>query len=107
MSGIDPVALRVSVVYLRPGRVFERSVALPGPATVGEAIEASGLRREVAELATGELAVGVFGELSGLAEPLNDGDRVEIYRPLTIDPKEARRIRVEVRRRRRVQAAPG
>jgi putative ubiquitin-RnfH superfamily antitoxin RatB of RatAB toxin-antitoxin module len=32
---------------------------------------------------------------------LRDGDRVEIYRPLTVDPKEARRVRAEVRRRRK------
>jgi len=92
---------RVIVVYLRPGLVFERHLVLPASATVGDAIDASGLRREVAELATGEITAGVFGELRGPEAPLEDGDRVEIYRPLSIDPKEARRIRAEVRRRRR------
>jgi len=95
---------RVSVVYLRPDLAFERHLVLPAMATLGDAIDASEVRREVAELATGELSAGVFCELRGLDEPLNDGDRVEIYRPLTIDPKDARRIRVEVRRRRRTQA---
>jgi putative ubiquitin-RnfH superfamily antitoxin RatB of RatAB toxin-antitoxin module len=96
---------RVSVVYLRPGLAFERRLVLPASATVGDAIEASGLRREVAELATGTIAAGVFGELRGPDSLLEDGDRIEIYRQLTIDPKEARRIRAEVRRRRR--ARPG
>jgi len=47
----------------------------------------------------------VFGQLRSPADPLRDGDRVEIYRPLTIDPKEARRIRAAVRRRRAAVAA--
>jgi hypothetical protein len=37
--------------------------------------------------------VGIFGRLVGLGEPLADGDRVEIYRPLTDDPKRSRRER--------------
>lgn len=93
--------LRVSVVYLRPGLSFERDLLLPAPATLGEAIEASDLRREVPELAAAELDVGVFGQRRRLADVLHDGDRVEIYRPLTMDPRQARRIRVAVRRQRR------
>jgi len=101
MNSAEPVRLRVSVAYLRPGLTFERTLLLPAPATVGAAIEASGVRRQVPELAGTELEVGVFSQRRTLADPLHDGDRVEIYRPLTIDPKEARRIRVAVRRRRR------
>lgn len=101
MKSAEPARLRVSVVYLRPGLAFERSLLLPAPATVGAAVEASGVRRQVPELADADLEVGVFGQRRTLAEPLHDGDRVEIYRPLTIDPKEARRIRAAVRRRRR------
>jgi putative ubiquitin-RnfH superfamily antitoxin RatB of RatAB toxin-antitoxin module len=91
-------ALRASVVYLRPGFSFERTVLLPEPATVGAAIEASGLLREAAELAGCELEVGVFSQRRTLADPLHDGDRIEIYRPLRIEPKEARRIRVQIQR---------
>jgi putative ubiquitin-RnfH superfamily antitoxin RatB of RatAB toxin-antitoxin module len=98
--------LQASVVYLRPELVFERHVELASPATVTDAIAASGLRSQVEELATGDLVVGIFGELCDRDTPLHDGDRVEIYRQLTIDPKEARRIRVEVRRRRQGRAAP-
>jgi hypothetical protein len=100
MSLAEPRRLRIDVVYLRPGLDFRRQVLLPAPATVAEAIEASGLRRRLPELATAQLEVGVFGEQRTLSEALHDGDRVEIYRPLTIDPKEARRVRVAVRRRR-------
>ncbi len=99
--------LRASVVYLRPGLAFERELELAAGATVGAAIEASGIRAAVAELAGRELEVGVFGQRRALDDPLHDGDRVEVYRPLTIDPKQARRIRVEVRRRRRAGGAMG
>jgi putative ubiquitin-RnfH superfamily antitoxin RatB of RatAB toxin-antitoxin module len=93
--------LRVSVVYLRPGLAFERALRLPAPATIGDAIEASGIRLEVAELAGARLDVGVFSQRRLLTDRLWDGDRVEIYRPLSIDPKEARRVRVAVQRRRK------
>lgn len=100
-------SVRVSVVYLRPGLAFEQTVLLPVPATVGAAIEASGIRTQVAELAGRDLDVGVFSQRRGLADLVEEGDRVEIYRPLTIDPKEARRIRVQVQRRRRTRRRSG
>jgi putative ubiquitin-RnfH superfamily antitoxin RatB of RatAB toxin-antitoxin module len=100
MTSAEAARLRVSVVYLRPDLTFERTLLLPAPATVGAAIEASDIRRHVPELAGADLEAGVFSQRRTLADPLCDGDRVEIYRPLTIDPKEARRIRVTVRRRR-------
>jgi hypothetical protein len=101
MRSADPAVLTISVVYLRPGLAFERALRLPAPATVGAAIEASGIRGQVPELSGVQLEVGVFSQRRALADALHDGDRVEIYRPLTIDPKEARRIRAAVRRRRR------
>jgi len=101
MRSADPAVLSVSVVYLRPGLTFERSLRLPAPAAVGTAIEASGIRGEMPELSGIELEVGVFSRRRALADALHDGDRVEIYRPLTIDPKQARRVRAVVRRRRR------
>jgi putative ubiquitin-RnfH superfamily antitoxin RatB of RatAB toxin-antitoxin module len=101
MSCAERGQLRVSVVYLRPGLRFDRTLCLAPPATIGAAIEASGVRQQVPELASAPLEVGVFSERRTLTDCLRDGDRVEIYRPLTIDPKEARRIRAAVRRRRR------
>ena len=107
MKRAEAGRLRVTVVYLRPGLTFERMLLLPAPATVGEAIEASAVRTQVPELGRAELQFGVFGQRQTLADRLHDGDRVEIYRPLTIDPKQARRVRAAVRRRRRVDGATG
>jgi hypothetical protein len=109
MNAAEPARLRVSVVYLRPDLTFRRTLLLQAPATVGEAIGASDVLRQAPELAGAELAVGVFGQRRTLVDALHDGDRVELYRPLTIDPKQARRVRVAVRRRRRAgeAAKPG
>lgn len=86
--------LRVEVVYL-PKDQPEDVVALelaPG-STVLHALRASGvLARHVGiDLATQR--VGIWGRVMPLSQPLRDKDRVEIYRPLTVDPKEARRLR--------------
>jgi len=104
MNAADGRRLRVSVVCLRPEQTFRRVLLLREPATVGEAIAASELRRQVPQLASAELAVGVFGQPRTLDDAVHDGDRVEVYRPLTIDPKQARRVRAAVRRRRRAGA---
>jgi putative ubiquitin-RnfH superfamily antitoxin RatB of RatAB toxin-antitoxin module len=92
--------IRVSVVYCPPGIVWQRDVDLRVGATIRDAIEASGVLTAFPHLAGGRLEVGVFSRPRAPDAPLADGDRVEIYRPLAIDPKEARRRRAEVRRRR-------
>jgi len=101
MNSADGRRLRGTVVCLRPEQTFRRVLLLREPATVGEAIAASELRRQVPQLASAELAIGVFGQPRTLDDAVYDGDRVEVYRPLTIDPKQARRVRVAVQRRRR------
>lgn len=92
--------IRVSVVYCPPGTVWQREVDLQPGATVRDALAVSGVLTAFPHLAGGRLEAGVFSRPRALDAPLADGDRVEIYRPLAIDPKEARRRRAEVRRRR-------
>ncbi len=91
MSGAG--AWRVEVAYATPAsqEVIEVSVS-PG-ATVGEVIRASGLLEKHPEIDLSRSRVGVFGEFVRPQDPVHDGDRVEIYRPLIADPKEARRKR--------------
>jgi uncharacterized protein len=91
--------IAVSVVYCAPGVEDVTALELPGGSRVADAIAASGIVARHTELAA-PLDVGIWGRPVALATPLADGDRVELYRPLTIDPKEARRKRAEVRRRR-------
>ena len=74
-----------------PDGAQARSVSLPAGATVRDALAASGFEGH---------AVGIFGKRVDLGHRLADGDRVEIYRPLATDPKEARRQRALKRKRR-------
>jgi putative ubiquitin-RnfH superfamily antitoxin RatB of RatAB toxin-antitoxin module len=97
---MDPGSeLRVTVAWAPPGELHEVELHLAPGATVGEALRRSGLLAR-ASLAMGvEPAFGVFNRLRSADWPLCDGDRVEIYRPLLVDPKEARRIRAAGRSR--------
>lgn len=76
-----------------PGVVHERHLCLPQPVSAGQAVQASGLL-ELFELgAVNGLRLGVWGRLCSPETALREADRVEIYRPLTVDPKVARRER--------------
>jgi len=90
--------LRVSVVYAEPGRHFVRDLDVAPGTTVAEAIRLSAIA-ELANLSEADLSrVGIFGKPVATNATVRDGDRVEIYRPLKIDPKEARRRRAITRR---------
>lgn len=95
-----PPEVRVTVVFCAPACEDVSEVTLPGGATVGDAIGAAGVLVRRPEIATSSPNVGIWGRPCALSQAVEDGDRVEIYRPLTVDPKEARRVRAEVRRRR-------
>lgn len=85
--------IRVEVAYALPERQTLLAVTLPAGSTAGEAIEASGVCERHPEIDLAQQSVGVFGQVTGLDTALGDGDRVEIYRPLKVDPKQARRNR--------------
>jgi putative ubiquitin-RnfH superfamily antitoxin RatB of RatAB toxin-antitoxin module len=83
--------IRVEVVFARPDQQSLVEVSVNEGATVGEAIEASGLREAFADDALESLPVGIWGRLAERSARVRPGDRVEIYRPLELDPKSARR----------------
>lgn len=88
-------SIRVEVVLALARGVDAVALSLPAGATVRDAVAASGLgkRHPGLDLA----AVGVFGRRVKPDARLADGDRVEVYRPLLNDPKEARRQRARGR----------
>jgi uncharacterized protein len=89
--------LSVSVVYSpRAGEVHEVVLSLAAGATVADAVRNSGLAERYAGAT--QLAVGVWGVLAAPGDLLRDHDRVELYRPLQVDPKEARRLRQQKQR---------
>jgi putative ubiquitin-RnfH superfamily antitoxin RatB of RatAB toxin-antitoxin module len=85
--------IRIEVVYACPDRAWRVQLTLPPGSTVLQAFEASGLRSRIAELSDQGPDLGVFANPVAHDRMLREGDRVEVYRPLLIDPKDARRKR--------------
>lgn len=86
--------LQVTVVYSHtPRHVVELVVQVPVTSTLQQALVLSGILELYPDLARGTPDVGVWGKVADMAQHLQDGDRIEIYRPLTVDPKAARRTR--------------
>jgi len=88
-------SIDIEVACATPRRQAVMALTVPRGCTVGEAVERSGLLREFPELAPGGLKMGVFGSLRKPEDPVEAGDRVELYRPLLADPKQARRQRAK------------
>mgnify|MGYP002635298230 CR=1 FL=1 len=93
------MSITVDVVYALADKQVLRSVKLVPPASVADAIAASGLNAEFPAIDLTKNKVGIFGQRSTMDTQLQDGDRVEIYRPLNADPMESRRRRAEHARR--------
>lgn len=87
--------IRVEVAYARPERQLILAVELAPGATVEQAINASGILTQYPDIDLGIAKTGVFGKARPLSAVITDGERVEIYRPLIADPKEARRKKAE------------
>ncbi len=82
----------VEVAYAEPARQFLRRVTLAEGATIADAIAASKLEAELG-IDLSSLACGIWSKPKPRDTRLADGDRVELYRPLLADPKDARRKR--------------
>lgn len=85
--------ITVEVVFARPGEQALEQLHVPADATIESVIRQSGLLERFPEIDLTQNKVGVFGKVAALSATLRDGDRVEIYRPLIADPKEARKRR--------------
>jgi len=72
------------------------SIDLAENSTVDQAIQASGILEKFKEIDLAKNGVGIFGKIAALDQILQDQDRVEIYRPLMIDPMQARRKRADI-----------
>lgn len=89
-------ALRVKVAWASPDAQGVVEVELPEGSTVADAVAATGAL-ERARVDPGVAGYAVFGQTADAGTRLRDGDRVEITRPLVVDPKTARRARVVTR----------
>lgn len=88
--------LNISLVYSPVARqVREWHLELGSGATVATALLACRILEEFPALKAERLKIGIWGRKSSLCQLLQDRDRVEIYRPLQVDPKVARRERFD------------
>ena len=102
---LEPARLGISVAFSPgPGIVDEVALTVAAGATVADAVRASGLQARHPGFDFTLLPTGVWGAFRGADHPLRDGDRVELYRPLCVDPMEARRLRHKAGQR---GSAPG
>lgn len=109
MAGPDDL-VTVEVVYALPGVQRVVGVRLPPGSTVRQAVEAAGLEKEFPGLDVAGCPVGIYGRVVPDDHGVREGDRVEVYRPLARDPREARRAaaaRGEVLGGRRPVKRPG
>jgi putative ubiquitin-RnfH superfamily antitoxin RatB of RatAB toxin-antitoxin module len=88
-----PADISVEVSYAEPLRAVVKTFRLSSGASIGDVLRLAAADPDFAGIDLAHSAVGIFGKLAPLSQMLNDGDRVEIYRPLAADPKSARRAR--------------
>lgn len=89
----SPVLIRVELAYALRDRQVLLALELEEGATVEQAIQRSGVLEAFPEIDIARSQMGIFGRPVAPDARVRDGDRVEIYRPLIAEPKEARRQR--------------
>ena len=89
---IEP-QIRVELVFAKPGEQVLEQLRVSADETVESVIRQSGFLQRFPEIDLNANKVGIFGKLTALSARLSDGDRIEIYRTLIADPKEARKKR--------------
>lgn len=99
-------SIRVEVVYALSDAVWSREVIVPPGASAAQAVQLSGLLDLHSDLRAELPPIGIYGRLCSPEQPLLDGDRVELYRPLVFDPMESRRRRF-LHRQRKAEAGAG
>lgn len=98
MNAQDDAAVAVELVFATRERQRLVEVVLPAPATVASAIAASRIADAFPEFDFENCEVGIWGRVAVRSQRLKNGDRVELYRSLNCDPREARRVLAEAGR---------
>ncbi len=87
--------IEIEVVYALPENQIMRQISVPSGTTARQAVELSAIIDLFPEIDLAYNKLGIFGRLVKHGAVLCEGDRVEIYRPLMVDPKESRRRRAK------------
>lgn len=86
--------IEVEIAYALPHRQFLKRFCVPAGTTIEQAITLSGISHIFTEIDLATQKFGIFSKLAKTGTILQEGDRIEIYRPLLLDPKEKRRRRL-------------
>lgn len=86
---------QVEVVYANPSRQSLIALQVTADCTVESAIQQSGILQDFPEIDFKINKVGIFSKIIPLNSFLREGDRIEIYRPLLVDPKQLRKQRAK------------
>ena len=85
--------INVEIVYAQPQRSIAKPLSLPTGALIADALKLAAEDEEFQGVDLANAAVGIFGKVVPRNHALQEGDRIEIYRPLLDEPKLARRKR--------------
>lgn len=88
-------SIRVEVAYATPEAQVVLELRVQRGTTVEQVVEAAGLYRRFPDGNLSSVDVGIWGNIVDRGTTVRDGDRVELYRPLLMDPREARRLRAK------------
>ncbi len=95
--------INIEVAYALPDEQVILSLEVPNDCTVEDAIKRSGILEAYPQINLDTNKVGIFGKMCKLNGSLRDKDRIEIYRKLIADPKESRRQKAEMERKKALQ----
>ena len=85
--------MNVGVCYAEVERQLWLRLEVPDDSTLEDAIHLSGVLTLYPDINLAKQKVGIFGKITALTTQIKDGDRVEIYRPITADPQQVQRRR--------------
>jgi len=95
MATDNATLMPIEVAYASPEQSWLIPLSVEEGSTIKQAIVSSGILEQCPEINLEINKVGIFSKIIALDTLLRAGDRIEIYRPLILDPKEARRLRAE------------
>ena len=96
MNAARETLLNIEVVYADPDTQVLLTLNVPRDTTVADALDACGIAERFPEFDFKKATVGIWGQPVRRSQVLQDGDRIEVYRPLAMDPREARRQRAQL-----------
>ncbi len=83
--------VEVELVFALADRQVLRTLSVAAGSSIRDVINVSGIQADFPDIGIGELATGIWGREAALSQKIKAGDRIEIYRPLELEPREARR----------------